>query len=125
MEKLSSAVVNMSWLAKPSRSIERGRSCLRVGAERVPVLAQHDLRFVEVGAVAAPALRPRSQPAVEAVAVAGNSTASVTWRAVLRLEMLGEEARHFHDVRIGVVNDAPAGVGHCSSGSSSFAESLA
>src|SRR6185312_7605335 len=37
--------------------------------------------------------------------------------AVLRLEMLGEEARHLHDVRIGIVNDAPFGVGHGSSSS--------
>src|SRR5204863_2994391 len=29
--------------------------------------------------------------------------------------MLGEKARHLHDVRIGIVNDAPAGVGHGSS----------
>ena len=34
---------------------------------------------------------------------------------VFRLEMLGEEAGHLHDVRIGVVNDAALGVGHVSS----------
>jgi hypothetical protein len=39
--------------------------------------------------------------------------------------MLREKARHFHDVRIGVMNDAPAGIGHCSSGSSIVCESLA
>jgi hypothetical protein len=39
--------------------------------------------------------------------------------------MLLEEARHFHDVRIGVMNDAPAGIGHCPSGSSIVCESLA
>jgi hypothetical protein len=37
--------------------------------------------------------------------------------AVLGLEMLLEEARHFHDMGIGVVNDAAGGVGHCPSGS--------
>src|SRR5437868_3390728 len=36
-------------------------------------------------------------------------------RAMPGLEMLFKEARHFHDVGVGVVNDAPAGVRHCSS----------
>src|SRR5882724_4538163 len=54
------------------------------------------------------------QPAVETVAARKQRVVG-DGRAVLRLEMVGEEARHFHDVLIGIVNDAPAGVGHASS----------
>jgi hypothetical protein len=44
---------------------------------------------------------------------------------MLRFEMPLEEARHFHDVRVGVVNDAAAGVGHCPSVLFVVCESLA
>src|SRR6185312_13218 len=53
-------------------------------------------------------------PALEAVAAREQHPVGHAL-AILRLEMLGEEARHLHDVRIGIVNDAPLGVGHGSS----------
>ena len=103
LEKLSSAVVNMSWLEKPSRSTERGRSCLRHEPSARPVLGQHDLRIRRTSRRPA---RSASASRLWKPSRRGNSAASVTCCAVLRLEMVGEEARHLHDVRIGIVNDA-------------------
>ena len=101
-------------LAGEAQQIDGARPVLPAPrAERAPVLGQHDLRIRRTSP------RPPlgiGQPALEAVAPRKQDGVG-DLRAVLRLEMLGEEAGHFHDVRIGVVNDAPAGVGHGSSGS--------
>ena len=89
---------------------------LGVGAERVPVLPQHDLRFVEIdGIVRAGLAVLRSQPVQAAAAIVREQHCVGHLGAIPGLEMLLEEARHFHDVRVGVVNDAAAGVGHCPS----------
>ena len=96
-------------LAGEAQQVDRARAVLLAPrAERVPVLGQHDLRIVEVSPTAPLGIL---QPAVEAVAAREQHVVG-DGGAVLRLEMVGEEARHFHDVRIGIVNDAPAGVGH-------------
>src|SRR4029077_7251248 len=68
-------------------------------------------------------LRPQAVQA--AAAVVREQHAIGHLGAVPGLEMLLEEARHFHDMRIGVMNDAPARIGHCSSGSFVVCESLA
>src|SRR4030088_1282901 len=97
-----------------------------VGAEREPVLPQHDLGFVEVDRVVRAGLVGLGAETVQAAAAVVREEHCVGHLgAVPGLEMLLEEARHFHDVRIGVMNDAPAGIGHCSSGSSVVCESLA
>jgi hypothetical protein len=76
--------------------------------------------------LSAPALWASGAEAVQAAAAVVREEHCVGHLgAVPGLEMLLEEARHFHDVRIGVMNDAPAGIGHCSSGSSVVCESLA
>ena len=94
----------MSWLAKPSRSTERGRSCRRHEPSAVPVLGQHDLLLVEASPLARSA---SASPAVEAVAAREQHRvghdARGTWPRDARR---GSPA--LHDVRIGIVNDAPA-----------------
>jgi hypothetical protein len=98
-------------LAGEAQKIDRARAVLaRGGAERRPVLGEHDLAVIEGFAaarileMAVKALVPWEQHVVADAA------------AILRLEMIVQEARQLHDVRIGIVNDAPAGVGHCPSG---------
>ena len=107
-------------LAGKAQQVDRARAVLLlVRAQRFPVLGEHDLRVVEVGG------RSGLEPGAVKALVARKQHAVGHDGAMPGFEVFGQEPGRFHDVCIGVVNDATTGVGHGSSSVSVVCGSLA